>query len=516
MRNRAVLAAVVALAAAGGTAAAGDPAEQARARDRRAVLEQMKKGASGPTIAGALAALADQGTAVLAAEDCIVVADDAVREALVHRDTQGRELYTYYKAHYATRSDPSDKEIRTYEALEVKNRDACRAVRERERDLDSIQAAGRAAGERVTGDDAAFAALADAVRAAIRPVRYPETRARMYEALAGPLVAPFSPDLEKAALKGESREERVAALHCMTQIGTRVRVAAIAPCVADEDSFVRRAAFPAVAAAASKDAVDVLVARMPHEIGVPARELSAILARLTGQTFGDSGKAWTDWWAGARDAWDGPPAVPPAEKAAATKGTHYFGLVVESTRVLFVIDRSWSMECGVGYDGKNDLTLLDGEQKITVARRELIQAITGLAEGASFNIVAFGSSTKPFSPRLVEATQDNRHKATWWVEHLELDGNTNMGGALIESFESLLPGSHPKDSEIADTIVVLTDGVPNCGPIGHPDDVLDEVRRRNRDHTVTIHAVYLGNEGNVEFLKRLAEDNSGQFVHHAK
>jgi hypothetical protein len=197
-------------------------------------------------------------------------------------------------------------------------------------------------------------------------------------------------------------------------------------------------------------------------------------------------------------------------------GTKYFGLSLDSSRVLFVVDRSWSMQCSVLYDGKDELSMFGGESKIDVARRELIQAVTGLPEGASFNIVAFGTSTKPYSPKLVEATPEARKHAKFWIQNLELEGSTNMGGALIEAFESLLPGTRAKDAEIADTIVVMTDGIPNCGPIGDAEDVLSEIRRRNRDHAVTIHCVYLGNEGNVKFLQSLAAENGGQFVHCAK
>jgi Mg-chelatase subunit ChlD len=180
------------------------------------------------------------------------------------------------------------------------------------------------------------------------------------------------------------------------------------------------------------------------------------------------------------------------------------------------VDRSWSMQTSVEYDGKDDMTRWRGETKVDVARRELIQAITGLGDGASFNVIAFGFTTKPFSQKLVEATDDNRKRARTWVEKLELDGSTNLGGTLLEAFDSLQPSARPRDTEIADTIVVMTDGVPNCGPIGEADDVLQEIRRLNRDHRVVIHCVYLGNEGDVKFLTALAAENGGQFVHHRK
>jgi Mg-chelatase subunit ChlD len=189
---------------------------------------------------------------------------------------------------------------------------------------------------------------------------------------------------------------------------------------------------------------------------------------------------------------------------------------VASARVLFVLDRSWSMEFGTLYDGKDDMTAFAGEDKITIARRELKQAIRNLPDGASFNVIGYGTTMKPFAKKLVPATAEQRNKGCDWVERLELDGSTNLGGALLDAFESLEGGPDAKDAEIADTIVVLTDGVPNCGPIGKPEDVLAEIARLNRRRAVTIHAVYLGSEGNVSFMQGLAKQNGGKFVHYVK
>ncbi len=445
--------------------------------------------------------------------DGVVVLDEALRDAVAKRDAQGREMYAYYKAHFTSVNDPSDKIIATYTALEDKNREVCRVVDERDRDLVRMRDAALRIGPRTPADEAGAAALAEALRATLTRLRATIPRTRVFQSLEGPFVVGIEPDLEKSALKGESREERTAALRCLAQLGPKIRLDVLRPCLEDQDPYVRRATFATYAANATRDAVDALVARTASEIGVPSYDLQRALLRLTGQCLGDSGKAWADWWSGAREAWNGPPEVPPAVPDRKRAGTKYFGLSLDSTRVLFVVDRSWSMDWPVAYDGRNAPASLAGESKINVARRELIQAVTGLPEGSSFNIVAFGTSTKPYSPKLVEATQENRKHAKFWIQNLELEGSTNMSGALIDAFESLLPGPCAKDAEIADTIVVMTDGIPNCGPITDEDDVLAEIRRRNRDHAVTIDCVYLGNEGNVKFLTQLASENGGQFVH---
>src|SRR5262249_9973560 len=152
-------------------------------------------------------------------------------------------------------------------------------------------------------------------------------------------------------------------------LGPTVHLDALRPCVEDQDPYVRRAAFPAFAAAGSKEAVDVLVLRTATEVGVPARDLFAALRRLTGQNFGGVTAAWVEWWDGAREKWEGPPAVAAAAPKDAEATTKYFGLSLRSMRVVFVVDCSGSMNFPVSYDGKIAPEYVAGDSKMTVAKR---------------------------------------------------------------------------------------------------------------------------------------------------
>lgn len=508
----ATLSALAALVAASPGVAA-DPPPDPRARQRRDAVEQLKKGAAASDVAGRLVAGPDVSGGLLAAVDCVVWLATASRDAVTRREAQSRELFDFYRTRFLTRANVFVADSAAYEGLRLRNRDLCAEVAAREADLAKMQDAARALGTVTPSAEPAASTLADAVRATLRTTHDDAVRARVIDALRGPFVAALAPELELTATKGDLRRERVAALRCLSSLGRNLRLGALRTCLDDEDPFVRRATFPVFAAAGTKEAVDALVLRTASEVGVPAHELQLALLSLTGQCLGDSAKAWEEWWIGARDAWTGPPAVPPAVPALRRESTKYFGLSLESMRVLFVVDCSGSMQFAVSYGGRYAAGTEALESKMAVAQRELVQAITGLPDGASFNVVAFSASMKSFAPRLVLGTRDARRRAQRWIDDLAVDGPTNASGALIDAFESLSPVGRPKDVEIADTIVLLTDGVPTCGPIAHDGDILAEIRRRNPDRAVAVHCVYLGNEGDAKLVTRLASENGGQFVH---
>ncbi len=446
--------------------------------------------------------------------DAIPVAQSAVDAAEQARVTQSKTMFTYYRAQFATRNDPTLSELKKYLKMKDENVTLCDAVRWAERTRDRIveETASRAA----TLDAAETAEFVSVVRNALGSVRSPEARAEIIRAVPLAGRAALVPDFIAIAVNPRAgREERIAAVTFAGPALTPETVLELRPVLASADPFLRRAAFPVIAEAGLRESVDVLVERVALESGVPQTELLTHLRRLTGQTLGPMGPAWTEWWSGARADWTKPAAVtdPVVDSAA---GTKFFGLDIRSSRVLFLLDRSWSMEFGMGFDGKNLTTAFDGEQKIEVACRELIQSIRSLPDDASFNVIAYGTDLKPFGTKLVAATQSGRKSAIAWIEKLDLAGATNVSGALMEAFTIAAGGPNSKDIEIPDTIVLLSDGVPNCGPIPDADTLVAEIDRLNPGKRMKIHCVYLGNEGDAKFMESLARRNGGQFVHHSK
>lgn len=446
--------------------------------------------------------------------DAIPVAQSAVDAAEQVRVAQSKTMFTYYRAQFNTRNEPTLSELKTYLKMKDENMALCDAVRWAERARGRIveETAARA----TSLDPAETAEFVSVVRNALRGTRSPEARAELIRAVPLAGRAALLPDLIAIAVNPRAgREERIAALTCAGPALTPETVLELRPALASADPFVRRAAFPVIAGAEFRESVDVLVERVALECGVPQTELLWNLRRLTGQTLGPMGPAWTDWWSAARAEWTKPASVSePAMDSAA--GTKFFGLDIRSSRVLFLLDRSWSMELGMGYDGKTVSTAFDGEPKIEVACRELIQSIRALPDDASFNVIAYGTELKPLGTKLVAATQSARKSAIAWIEKLDLAGATNVSGALMEAFAIAAGGPNAKDIEIPDTIVLLSDGVPNCGPIPDADTLVAEIDRLNPGSRMKIHCVYLGNEGDAKFMQSLATKNGGQFVHHRK
>jgi von Willebrand factor type A domain len=203
----------------------------------------------------------------------------------------------------------------------------------------------------------------------------------------------------------------------------------------------------------------------------------------------------------------------------------FYGMKTEGQKVLFVVDISGSME------GKDEGNLTDrvvaqatqtggqavggaiggsvgsfiGSQtaseatKLGGAKRELIPALQGLPESASFSIITFGNDTKEWYRGMVPATGSNRNLAVAFVKSLEANGGTPASQALAKAFEQ-------KDASL---IFFVSDGQPTDGS---PDQILGQVGSLNASHQVKISTVGLGDDQDAQFLDKLAIQNGGQYM----
>ena len=129
-------------------------------------------------------------------------------------------------------------------------------------------------------------------------------------------------------------------------------------------------------------------------------------------------------------------------------------------------------------------------------------SIRGLAEDANFTIVVFENNVKKLNKQLVQANGTNKNLAVAYLEKLESGGGTNMSDALEEAFA--LTG--------VETIFVLSDGEPNEGKIPNPQGILEAVKNWNSGQKVKINTIGLGEDCDKDFMKKLAEQNGGQFI----
>jgi uncharacterized protein with von Willebrand factor type A (vWA) domain len=247
---------------------------------------------------------------------------------------------------------------------------------------------------------------------------------------------------------------------------------------------------------------------MAVESGRMKQRLAQALWKLTAQPFEEDAGRWQAWWADAGPTFEvvGEKDLEAAEKAreqrlltqrTVASPAQFFGIRVESHRVIFVIDVSGSMlEPMLGRRQGKQLAA-----RIDVAKVELVHAIENLEKGALFNILAFSNGVERWQKRGIGTNSDqDRKEALEWVADLRADGATNLFDALQMAFQ---------DPDV-DTIFVMSDGEPTSGGVVDPHGIRTEVAFWNKHRNVRIHTVAIG--GNLEVLEWLAKDSGGRYV----
>ena len=199
----------------------------------------------------------------------------------------------------------------------------------------------------------------------------------------------------------------------------------------------------------------------------------------------------------------GPPAAPAAPAPSAKESASFYGIRIDSKKVVFVIDVSNSM----------NEEAAAGRSKVEVAKYELKNAILGLPDDARFAIVFYHHEVFRWKGAMVEASRVARREAVEFVEAMRADGNTNICDALAAAFEYAGMGAKDKHYDVgADTIFLLSDGKPNRGAITDPRAILAEVRRINELKRMKIHAVGVGKDHDASFMRELTESSGGTYV----
>ena len=388
----------------------------------------------------------------------------------------------------------------------------------------------------------------------------------------GQLVAKLPPDAQKA-VRDDWTKNRLASKdwgvraegyellgHTQTDWATELLVAAVSPATAAETD--PRALVVAIDGLAKRDpakVVPALSARLedvrwlvrvavvktledtPAKEGIAAIDqrrakedgrLKAACARaltaLTGQQIPANPEMWRIWWEANRDKWTGKPQ----EKApdpfgnvakaddAASKQTGFFGIEVESKRVVFVIDISGSMATAMGGTGPDAK-----KSRAEAAKSELVRVLGALEDGALFNMVFFSSAVKVWKPEMQKADAKTRKEAQDYVTAIQIGGATNTYDALEAAFglgdmgKGKKKESDPTGDARVDTIVFLSDGKPTQGRTTDPDAIRTAVRDWNKSRRIAIHTVAFGaikKEGqdgaDPQFMKALADDTGGTAV----
>ncbi|MGE0191925.1 MAG: VWA domain-containing protein [Planctomycetota bacterium] len=226
------------------------------------------------------------------------------------------------------------------------------------------------------------------------------------------------------------------------------------------------------------------------------------LLSLTGQKHGPYAEPWKAWWQDAKATFEMPKdPIEPGRVEGQQKGVTFYDIHTFSDRVLFIVDISGSMD-KVDGDPK-------GRTKWEVAQEQLVGAVHGLDKSAVFNVVFFNHSIVRWQRKVQEATEPTKDQLEKWVKATSVVGGTNIHDALEAGFGV---AQQSTGRPIIDTIFFLTDGRPTAGKIQDGAAILAQVREWNAVAQLRIHAIGIGAEHDVDFMKELARIGDGEYV----
>ena len=260
--------------------------------------------------------------------------------------------------------------------------------------------------------------------------------------------------------------------------------------------------------------IPLLIDRLKVERGRVKEVVAVALATLTGQNHGLSAEAWTLWWKDLETKDDFMPeagSVPPPPKLPDMG--EYFGIAQDGSSILYIFDRSDSMERGLAKGGSR-------EER---ARKELAAALDKLDEATRFNIVVFSIKVRSWAKGYRDASRRNVADAKRWLFDLDMQAGTSTYDALQRGFR--LSGSRSIDrfDELdVETVFFLSDGEPTRRTGGtlnplvrdDPQRILSAVRRYDPLGRVKIHTIglALATKDAPILMRGLAEEHGGRFV----
>jgi hypothetical protein len=283
--------------------------------------------------------------------------------------------------------------------------------------------------------------------------------------------------------------------------------AALATCLGGKSADIGTEAVRSLHGIRIKESIPALIRGLDSSHAAVKERAQIALADLTGEAFPDA-VAWRAWW--SQQPLDYKPKAPTtvaaddvSTPAPAGPGTRFYGISTRSKHLVFILDRSGSME---GQDAQ-------GGRKMDVAKKELIEAIRTLPDDATFNIIFYNSDYDLWQKKMTTATPANRKKAIAWVEKVEHVGATNIFDALERAFQLAGRGTHDKAyGLLLDTVFLLSDGLPNRGRLIAVNDILRSVADLNALKQVKIHAIGIGRDHDARLMRGLAELTGGSYI----
>jgi Mg-chelatase subunit ChlD len=224
-------------------------------------------------------------------------------------------------------------------------------------------------------------------------------------------------------------------------------------------------------------------------------DITRELRRRSGRNIGPHPERWTTWWRSRQAAGEAEGAgQDPAQ--ATTAG--FFGLRPLTDRVVFVLDRSGSMDSA--FQGS-------GRTRYEEATEQLIGLLEDLGPQTRFRLILFSGTVEIWNDQLREASKADLGLARGWMRANGPGGATHLQPAVEQALRIDARGRVDLPALEADTVIVLCDGATAEGP----GWVRALMEGPNEQACMVFHSVQIGAGGDGT-LERLAEESGGDFV----
>ncbi|MFC1479635.1 VWA domain-containing protein, partial [Planctomycetota bacterium] len=249
-------------------------------------------------------------------------------------------------------------------------------------------------------------------------------------------------------------------------------------CANEKMPFAMRcASIRALARMARKESIEYLAGCLKANETRKGRifwEAYNALWTITGKQFA-SVKEMEEWWKENKQTFI-PPEKPTLHFNAEMTGQHkwdmFYGIPIVGNRIMFVLDRSGSMQ----------------GDKIDGVQKEVKRIAVELGEEKYFNIMFFNQGTELWcnrKPFIFKAMDSAKHGIDSFLLSVTASGGTATEVAMQKTLTSILPEAD------LDTVILLSDGLPNNDPYF----VQYSIYQTNRYLKARIHTIYINDPG---------------------
>jgi hypothetical protein len=226
-------------------------------------------------------------------------------------------------------------------------------------------------------------------------------------------------------------------------------------------------------------------------------EIHGELKRLSGRSIAPVADRWSRWWTAVQE---GRVALPEdlIESGESPSRATFFGLRVETDRVLFVVDGSSSMQTRFGTAQRT---------RHEEAIEQLLSFLERSGEGTRFAVALFDDRGVSWRQKLTRADESGRAAVRRWLEGKRPEGRTLLFEGLRAGLDLDRRGRLNPERVEVDTVVVLCDGATTEGP----GWVADWLAQENAVARLVFHCVQIGQDGNGT-LEALSEGSGGSFL----